>query len=78
VVPNFTLFADTRKGRRPSFNEAAGYDEGRGLYDAFVLAFRAAGVAVECGEYGAHMEVDLVNDGPVTLVVDTKPVSDSV
>lgn len=67
VVSQFTLYGDARKGRRPSFIDAARPEEAEGLYEMFVERLRARGVKVETGEFGAMMEVDLVNDGPVTL-----------
>jgi D-tyrosyl-tRNA(Tyr) deacylase len=67
VVSQFTLYGDARKGRRPSFIDAARPEAAEGLYEQFVERLRARGVHVETGEFGAMMEVDLVNDGPVTL-----------
>jgi D-tyrosyl-tRNA(Tyr) deacylase len=67
VVSQFTLYGDARKGRRPSFIDAARPEEAEALYEMFVDRLRARGVRVETGEFGAMMEVDLVNDGPVTL-----------
>ena len=70
VVSQFTLYADTRKGRRPSWSSAAPGGVAEPLVDAVVAALRARGVEVATGRFGAMMEVTLVNDGPVTLVVD--------
>lgn len=72
VVSQFTLYGDARKGRRPSFDRAAPADDGRTIFDAVVAALRAAGVTVETGTYRAHMQVELVNDGPVTILVDSR------
>jgi D-tyrosyl-tRNA(Tyr) deacylase len=71
VVSQFTLLADARKGRRPSFTNAAPPDEASSLVDAFSQALRDLGVPVETGRFGAHMLVELANDGPVTIVLDT-------
>ncbi|MCX2726855.1 D-aminoacyl-tRNA deacylase [Thermomicrobium sp. 4228-Ro] len=71
VVSQFTLYADVRKGRRPSFVEAAAPEEARPLVDAFADALRQLGVPVETGVFGAHMDVELVNDGPVTIWLDS-------
>jgi len=71
VVSQFTLYGDCRKGRRPSFDAAAPAEQARALYEHFVEAARRSGVRVETGVFQAHMEVSLVNDGPVTLVVES-------
>lgn len=67
VVSQFTLAADTRRGNRPGFSTAAAPDEGRRLYALFAQKLATEGVAVETGQFGADMKVELVNDGPVTI-----------
>lgn len=71
VVSQFTLYADVRKGRRPSWSDAAPGPVSEPLVEAFVDALRRRGARVETGSFGADMAVDLVNDGPVTLVLDS-------
>lgn len=71
VVSQFTLYGDCRKGRRPSFIEAATPDQAEPLYEAFANHVRSVGIPTATGKFGADMKVELVNDGPVTLVVDT-------
>jgi D-aminoacyl-tRNA deacylase len=71
VVSQFTLYGDTRKGRRPSWADAARPEHAEPLVDAFVAALRDLGATVETGVFGADMAVELVNDGPVTLLVET-------
>lgn len=71
VVSQFTLYGDCRKGRRPSFVGAAPPEQAEPLYEAFIAAVRARGVLAATGRFGANMQVELVNDGPVTLLLDT-------
>jgi D-tyrosyl-tRNA(Tyr) deacylase len=71
AVSQFTLYADTRKGRRPGFTRAAQPEVARALVDHFADQIRASGIHVETGEFGAHMQVTLVNDGPVTIWIDS-------
>ncbi len=71
VVSQFTLYADTRKGRRPSFIGAARPEQGEALYEVFAAAIEARGVRVARGVFGAEMSVELVNDGPFTVWLDT-------
>jgi len=72
VVSQFTLFADTRRGRRPGFTDAAPPEMAEPLIERFMDEVRSRGLAVAGGRFGAHMEVELVNDGPVTIVLDTE------
>ncbi|PIR74476.1 MAG: D-tyrosyl-tRNA(Tyr) deacylase [Candidatus Magasanikbacteria bacterium CG10_big_fil_rev_8_21_14_0_10_47_10] len=69
VVPQFTLYGDASKGTRPSFSDAARPEQAREVINHFVYALRKSGLRVEEGEFGEHMEVLLVNDGPVTLIL---------
>jgi D-aminoacyl-tRNA deacylase len=71
VVSQFTLYGDCRKGKRPSYTDSAPPDEASGLYASFVETLRGVGITVQEGVFGAMMQVDLVNDGPVTLIVDS-------
>lgn len=72
IVSQFTLYGDCRKGNRPSFTNAARPETAIPLYEAFIARCRESGLPVETGEFGADMKVDLLNDGPVTLWMDTK------
>jgi D-aminoacyl-tRNA deacylase len=71
VVSQFTLYGDCRKGRRPSFDAAARPEQAQALYEAFIAEISRLGVPVASGVFQAHMQVELVNDGPVTLILDT-------
>ncbi|MBL8047988.1 MAG: D-tyrosyl-tRNA(Tyr) deacylase [Chthonomonas sp.] len=72
VVSQFTLYGDARKSRRPSFVGSAPYDRGLELYNQFTAALRACGATLAEGVFGANMQVSLVNDGPVTLILDSR------
>jgi D-aminoacyl-tRNA deacylase len=74
AVSQFTLYGDTRKGKRPSFDEAAEPELARELYEHFVAKIRQAGIACETGRFRAMMQVELVNDGPVTILLDSSRV----
>jgi D-tyrosyl-tRNA(Tyr) deacylase len=71
VISQFTLYADTRKGRRPSFTDAAPPDQAQPLFDLALEKFRASGLSVETGQFQAHMLVSIQNDGPVTIMLDS-------
>lgn len=71
-VSQFTLYGDCRKGRRPNFMDAAKPDQANQIYEAFNSLLRDKGIRVETGRFGAMMDVELTNDGPVTLIVDSK------
>ncbi len=72
VVSQFTLYGDCRKGRRPSFDQAAGPEQARVLYEGFIQRLKSSNIAVETGVFQAEMEIHLVNDGPVTFILDSK------
>ena len=70
-VSQFTLYGDCRRGRRPSFTDAAGAAQGQALYEAFNAALRKNGAEIATGQFQAHMDVSLINDGPVTMLLDS-------
>ena len=72
AISQFTLYGDCRKGRRPNFMNAMGGEEANKLYEEFVDILKKSGLKVETGKFGAHMKVDIVNDGPVTIMLDSK------
>ena len=74
VASQFTLYGETRGGRRPSYTQAAPPEEANRLYEEFVRCLRALGVTVETGVFQAHMRVELVNDGPVTILLDSEKI----
>ena len=72
AISQFTLYGDCRKGRRPNFMEAMGGDEAKALYDDFIKMLKESGLKIETGEFGADMKVEINNDGPVTILLDSK------
>jgi len=78
VVPQFTLYGDARRGRRPDFIAAARPEQAEPLFERFCATLAGAGVGVERGVFRAHMAVELVNDGPVTLMIEIPPPADAV
>ena len=77
LVSQFTLLGDTSKGRRPGFDLAASPEAARALYEQAVERLRSAGLTVKTGVFGAHMQVELLNDGPVTFIVDSRRQAES-
>ncbi|MDY0236683.1 MAG: D-aminoacyl-tRNA deacylase [Gudongella sp.] len=72
VISQFTLYGDVRKGKRPSFTDSAHPNIGNDYYMKFVEKVKESGIKVQTGEFGAHMEVEYINDGPVTILIDSK------
>lgn len=72
VVSQFTLYGDVRKGKRPSFTRSAHPETGEKYYEKFIERCREKGIKTECGSFGAHMDVQLINNGPVTILLDSK------
>ncbi|MEM4414086.1 MAG: D-aminoacyl-tRNA deacylase [Candidatus Caldarchaeum sp.] len=75
VISQFTLYGNTQKGRRPSFDAAAPPDHARVLYELFLQELRRSGLKIESGIFGARMKVSLINDGPVTFILESEPVA---
>ena len=75
VISQFTLYGNCIKGRRPGFTDAARPDHAEPLYEKFLEKCRSFGIKTECGEFGADMKVELLNDGPVTMIIDTKDIA---
>lgn len=71
-VSQFTLYGDVRGGRRPSYTQAMAYDEAEKLYNKFLQTAKDKGIDYQCGQYGADMKVTIINDGPVTILIDSK------
>ena len=72
LISQFTLYADCRKGNRPSFINAARPDKGEELYNKFIEECQKEGIEVQTGKFGAHMEIEFTNDGPTTIIIDSK------
>ena len=72
VVSQFTLYGDTRKGRRPSFTEAAKPEKANDIFNQLITDFEKTGVTTKTGKFQSHMVVEIVNDGPVTIIIDSK------
>lgn len=71
IISQFTLYGDARKGRRPNFMNALGWDDAKIFYDKFIEMMKETGLKIETGIFGAHMQVDIKNDGPVTILLDS-------
>lgn len=71
IISQFTLYGNCKKGNRPDFLEAAGFDQGKKLYDEFINVAKRSGLKIECGEFGADMLVEIHNNGPVTIIMDS-------
>lgn len=74
LISQFTLYGDVRKGNRPSYSNAAGFEEGKALYEKMIEEIEKSDIKVETGSYGADMKVSLINNGPVTILLDSEKV----
>lgn len=72
LVSNFTLYADTKKGNRPSFTKSMSFEDAKKMYELFITKFKETNIPIKTGEFGADMKISLVNDGPVTIIIDSK------
>ncbi len=72
LVSNFTLYANTKKGNRPSFTSSMSYDDAKKMYEQFIIKIKETGIPIKTGEFGAYMKITLTNDGPVTIIIDSK------
>lgn len=74
LVSQFTLYANTKNGNRPSFTDSMNYNEAKKMYEIFINKLKDTGISFKTGEFGADMKVELINDGPVTILIDSKEV----
>ena len=72
LVSNFTLYANTKKGNRPSFTNSMSYEAAKKMYELFITKLKETNIPIKTGEFGAYMKISLVNDGPVTIIIDSK------
>ncbi|MBO5530676.1 MAG: D-tyrosyl-tRNA(Tyr) deacylase [Bacilli bacterium] len=72
LVSNFTLYANTKKGNRPSFTNSMSYEDAKKMYELFIEKFKETNIPIKTGEFGADMKITLTNDGPVTIIIDSK------
>ena len=72
LVSNFTLYANTKKGNRPSFTKSMSFEDAKKMYELFITKLKETNIPIKTGEFGAYMKISLVNDGPVTIIIDSK------